>query len=48
MTLESAIFDHVEENGRTYHRYSDGSKNFFNKLEKYLTNQSSNCRIYLT
>ena len=28
VSLRSSIFDHVEEGGRTYHRYREGSKTF--------------------
>lgn len=26
MSLRSSIYGHVEENGRTYHRYKEGSE----------------------
>jgi hypothetical protein len=35
VSLRSSVYDHVEEDGRTYHKYREGSKTFLshNQIE---------------
>ena len=42
MSVNSSIYNYVEENGRTYHRYKEGSKFYKLRFVEILVNELQN------